>query len=299
MDTAWLEVFRAVARRGSFTEAAKTLGYTQSAVSRQVAALESDMDTVLFDRLARGVRLTESGRFLLDHAEAVLDRLDGARHDVRAWKSLRAGRVRVGSFATAGVSLVPAAIARLRAAHPDVTVTHADGLARELAARLASSDLDVAVLNGYPDQIAALPAARLRHLCDEPMLVALPAGHRLARRTTVRLGELADEAWIAGSSSPEETLISAAARQGFRPRISYVVREWIAKQGFVAAGLGVTLVPALAVDSARPDIAVVPLHPKDTPLRGIYAATIADGTPSPAAARLVDVLDDVASDLVG
>src|SRR5437588_707109 len=144
MDTALLVVFQEVARRGSFTGAAESLGYTQSAVSRQISTLEGEVGAVLFDRLPRGVRLTEEG-------------------------------------------------------------------------------------------------LRLRHLLDDSMFVALHPDHRLAGREELRLVELAGEDWIAGSSRPENTLISAATLSGFRPRITYVVGEWIAKQGLVAAGLGVTL----------------------------------------------------------
>ncbi|ADD43593.1 LysR family transcriptional regulator [Stackebrandtia nassauensis] len=298
METAWLEVFRAIARTGSFTAAAKDLGYTQSAISRHVAALESEMDAVLFHRLARGVRLTEPGRFLLGHAEAVLARLNEAKKDIGDVRRLAAGRVRVGSFATVGVTLVPQAIARFTAAHPDVTVTHLDDLTRQLAPRVARDELDVAVLNGYPPQIAALPPLSLRKLCDEPMSVALPAGHRLADRRRVRLTELADENWIAGNPTPEDTLISAALRQGFAPRIAYVAREWTAKQGFVAAGLGVTLIPALAAASIRPDIALVPVDSATTPVRGIYAATAPEIEPAPAVRAFVDVLCAQAERLV-
>ncbi|MGH8879917.1 MAG: LysR family transcriptional regulator [Stackebrandtia sp.] len=290
MDIAWLEVFRAIARTGSFTAAAADLGYTQSAVSRQVAALESEMDSVLFHRLARGVRLTESGRFLLSHAEAVLGRLDEAKKDIKDLVRLSAGRLRIGSFATVGVTLVPRAIAEFRSAHPDVLVTHLDGFTRDLARQVAHDDLDLAVINGYPSQLAALPPLTVRKLCDEPMYVALPAGHHFARRRRLRLVELSDENWIAGNPTPEETLIGAALRQGFSPRITYVVREWTAKQGFVAAGLGVTLVPALARASVRDDVALVAVDAGSTPLRGIYAATAAEVEPSPAVARFMSVL---------
>lgn len=298
METAWLEVFRAIAHAGSFTAAAKDLGYTQSAISRHIAALESEMDAVLFHRLARGVRLTEPGRFLLGHAEAVLIRIDEAKKDIGELGRLAAGRVRVGSFATAGVTLVPQAIARFSVSHPDVTITHIDDLTRQLASLVARDDVDVAVLNGYPPQIVALPDLTLRKLCDEPMFVALPPGHRLTDRREVELSELADENWIAGKPTPEDTLISAALRQGFAPRIAYVVREWTAKQGFVAAGLGVTLIPALAAASVRPDLALVPVDAASTPVRGIYAATAAQTAPAPAVQAFVDVLSEQVERLV-
>lgn len=290
METAWLEVFRAIARTGSFTAAAADLGYTQSAVSRQVAALETELGAVLFHRQARGVRLTEPGRFLLGHAEAVLGRLAEARQDIRDVRRLAAGRVRIGSFATVGVTLVPQAIAAFGHRYPDVALTHVDGLSRELAARVATDELDLAVVNGYPEQIAALPPLRLRKLCDEPMLIALPRGHRLADRDHVALSDLADEPWIAGNPDPRKTLISAALGHGFSPRIAHVVKEWTAKQGFVAAGLGVTPIPALAAESVRADVVLVPMDPQTTPIRGVYAATAADVEPAPATSAFAEVL---------
>lgn len=290
MDTTWLAVFRAIADTGSFTGAAHRLGYTQSAVSRQVAALESELGTVLFHRRARGVRLTEPGRFLLGHADAVLNRLAEAEQDIRDLRRLAAGRVRIGSFATVGVSLVPRSIGAFGRRYPDVAISHTDGLSRQLAARVAADELDVAVLNGYPEQIAALPPLRLRKLCDEPMYIALPRGHRLADREHLTLADLAAEPWIAGSADPHKTLISATARHGFTPRIAHVVREWTAKQGFVAAGLGVTPVPALAAASARADVVLVPMDPATTPMRGVYAATAAEIEPSEATRAFVEVL---------
>ena len=290
MDTGWLTVFREIAHTGSFTAAAHELGYTQSAVSRQIAALEADVGATLFDRGARGVRLTEAGRYLLTHADAVLDRLSVARDDLAALRAQAVGRLRVGSFATAGAALVPGAISTLLAERPGVEIRHRDGLTRELVTQVIDGALDVAVIAGYPDRIAALPAVRLRLLCEEPVLVALPAGHRLAGRRTIRLSDLANEVWIAGSASPGETLIRATLRQGFAPRIGWVVKEWTGKLGFVAAGLGITLVPALGATGTRPDVVLVGLRPQDTPMRQIHVATA--GEPTGLVRRFVDALAD-------
>jgi DNA-binding transcriptional LysR family regulator len=290
VDTTLLEVFQEVARRGSFTGAAEALGYTQSAVSRQISALEGRLGAALFDRLPRGVRLTEEGRSLLPHASAITDRLRTARGDLRALRELAAGRLRVGAFATADAALVPQAMAAFRAAHPRVSVSLVEGMVRDHVARLETGELDLAILAASTAE--GFEGLRLRHLLDDPMFVAMHPDHRLAGRGEVRLAELADEDWIAGSPRPEDTLIGATPHTGFRPRITYVVGEWIAKQGLVASGLGVTLIPSLAVGAARPDIVLVPLHPDDAPVRGVYAATPAGVTAPAALTAFLGLLDE-------
>jgi len=293
MDTELLGVFREVARRGSFTAAARALGYTQSAVSRQVSALESEFEAVLFDRLPRGVRLTEAGRGLLPHAEAVVGRLSLAADDLRALRTLACGRLRVGAFPTADTMLVPRAVAAFRQAYPEVELSFGEGFVRDLVVRLREGSLDVAIVTSTVAGL--LDGLELRHVLDDQMFVAVPGSHRFAGRAPgpVHLAELAEDDWIAGSSRLEETLFGVAA--GFQPRIAYVIREWVAKQGFVAAGLGVTLIPSLAVGSARPDVVLLPLHPDDSPVRKIYAATPAGVTPPASLDPFLAFLDAAAA----
>lgn len=267
MDTVRLTVFRAVATLGSFTSAAKSLRYTQSAVSRQIAALEDDLAVTLFDREARGVRLTEEGRVLLAHAEAVLDRMDAARRELATLRAVDGGRLRIGAFATAEAALVPRAMVAFQHDFPNVELSLSDGLSATLATRLRTGELDVAVVNHSP----ALDGLTTHHLLDDPQFVALPRDHRLARRKTLRLTELAAENWIAGSTTVEDTLIGACLRSGFRPAVRYVVQEWTAKQGLVAAGLGVTLVPGLLTGAVRPDIVLTRLRSPDMTPRTVVA----------------------------
>ncbi|WP_436889261.1 LysR family transcriptional regulator [Nocardiopsis dassonvillei] len=272
------EVFLAVAETGSLTATARALGYTQSAVSRQVQALEQELDSVLFDRLPRGVALTAAGRALLPHARAAVGHLSAARAELAALRRLDGGRLRVGAFPSAGVTLVPRALAEFSRLHPRVEVTHVEALTVDLMARLEAGALDVAVV-GTPADPARV---ELHPLMDEPLLLAVPAGHRLVGRVGVRMEELEGEAWIAGRERPEDTLLAPAAARGFRPRISHVVGEWATKQGFVAAGLGVTLLPALAAASLRPDVALVSLAPGELPLRPVYVALPRGRAPAPA-----------------
>ncbi|MGW5348116.1 LysR substrate-binding domain-containing protein [Streptomyces sp. HUAS TT3] len=275
------EVFLRVAQDGSFTAAARGLGYTQSAVSRQIQALEEEWGAALFDRLPRGVRLTEAGRVLLPHAQGMRDRLHAARAELDELRSLGGGTLRIGAFATADVSLVPRAVSAFGARHPGVTVVHTEGPTAKHVALLAEGGLDVAVLSA-PDG-TPLTGPELHFLLDEPMYVALPRGHRFAGRARLRVAELADESWIEGDVRPDRTLLAPALADGFRPRVAFRVNDWTAKLGFVAADLGITVLPALAAGAARADIALVPVDPADLPHRKVYAATPRGRTPSPAA----------------
>ncbi|RBJ09697.1 LysR family transcriptional regulator [Micromonospora provocatoris] len=290
METQLLEVFRTVARHGSITTAARALSFTQSAVSRQIAALEADIGARLFDRLPRGVALTEEGRELLPHAEAVLDRLAAARRDLDDLRGLGRGRLRVGAFPTAVAALVPRAMASFRSACPEISLSLVEGVTPRLLERLLAEEADVAVVSTSPTGELDRERFDLRHLLDERLLVAVARDHRLARRRSVRLADLAQEAFVVGSATAENSLLRASLPSGFSPRIDIVAAEWTGKLGCVAAGLGVALVPALAVRGTPPDIALLRLHPDDESVRRIFAATVRGRTPSPAVVHFVEHL---------
>jgi DNA-binding transcriptional LysR family regulator len=278
VELEWLEVFVEAARRGSLTATGQALGYTQSAVSRQIAALERTTGAPLFERLPRGVRLTEEGRCLLAHAEAVLGSVRAARRDLDALRDLDAGRLRVGAFASAVATLVPAAMAAFRAAYPRVALSLVEDNSAGQFRRLQAGEVDVAVVSVYPHQTPeAGGAVELRQLTDDPLLVALPAGHPLAAGAAgadvLRLADLAGERWVEGFPDGLETLAEACRRAGFAPRVDFEVREWTAKQGFVAAGLGLALVPRIAAAGVRPGVVLRPLHRDDAPVRTVHAAT--------------------------
>ncbi|MFE0178810.1 LysR family transcriptional regulator [Streptomyces sp. NPDC059002] len=294
LSTVWLRTFLEVARHGSFTVAARELGWTQSAVSRQISALETALGGApLFDRLPRGVHPTAQGRALLPHAQELLSRLASAGRELTALREAAGGLLRVGAFATADAGLVPRAIAEFHTRHPGVVLTREEGLTPALLSRLTEGELDLAVVSTTG---GALPtdAYELRHLLDETLYVALPAGHPLAGEPELRLAQLAAEDWISGSPRAEGTLLDPALRHGFRPRVAHVVAEWTAKQGYVAAGLGVTLIPALAAEGVRPDIALVPVRDEGAPPRAVYAATARGRAPAPAVGPFVAALQRAA-----
>jgi DNA-binding transcriptional LysR family regulator len=288
-DTAALRLFDEVARSGSFTAAAELLGYTQSAVSRRVAALERAAGGPLFERLARGVRLTPAGAALHRHAVAVLDRLDRAGEELAAIHGGRGGTLRVGAFATANVDLVPGTLKRFASRNPRVELRLTEGLSSRLMDRLHAGALDVAVISDYP---AGLPGggAGTVPLIEDRLFVALPAGHRLAAEPEVDLRDLAAETWIEAAPRGQPTLlVTACAAAGFTPRSGLRVAEWSGKFGFVAAGLGVTLVPELAARAVPADLVLKPLK-GTAPVRKVYAAL--PDTPLPAALELVQMLGE-------
>ena len=295
--TVWsLRVLVAVARHRSFTGAALSLDYTQSAVSRQISALEADVGSPLFDRQARGVQLTEAGRRLVIHANAILDRLGTARRELIDLREMRVGRLRLGAFATADASLVPQAAATFMAKYPDVQLSLQEGFSPELLQWLLEGEVDLALISAAAGSPTP-PGVTLKKIVDDAMFVALPGDHRYVGRKRLRLADLAEENWIAGSFHPEETLLSPLLGGGFSPRIAFVAKDWLAKQGFVAAGVGITLVPALAAAAIRPDIVLIALDTQDVPVRGVFAATLADVLQSPSTSAFLAILDELPRNL--
>jgi DNA-binding transcriptional LysR family regulator len=294
VETQLLEVFGTVARYGSITAAARHLRFTQSTVSRQIAALEAEVGVRVFDRLPRGVVLTEEGHTLLPHAEAVLSRLTSARRELDELHGLGGGRLRVGAFPTAVAALVPRALASFRSAYPEVALSLVEGMTPALLERQVAGDTDVVVVSSSP--AGQIDAARfdLHHLLDERLLVAVSREHRLAKRRTVRLAELTDDPFIVGSATAEDTLLRASLPSGFQPKIDIVVAEWTGKLGCVAAGLGVALVPAMAIRGTPADIALLRLHTKDESIRRVFAATAAGRARPPAVTRFLSHLGEAA-----
>ncbi|REE96822.1 LysR family transcriptional regulator [Thermomonospora umbrina] len=254
-----LRVVREAARHGSFSTAADRLGYTQSAVSRQIALMEQAAGRTLFERHARGVQPTAAGRIVLRHAETVLGELDAARHDLHDLDTRPPGRLRVGAFSTAMAALVPRAIAALTEGRPDAQVPLREGMSPRLLTAVARGRLDLAVVTRPrhpPEGVELIP------LVDDPLLIAVPPDHPLAGEASVTTAMLRNERWITASTEPDTTLLGAWNDAARRPDIAFIARDWVAKLGLVAAGLGVTVVPGLAAPALPPTIALVRIdHP--------------------------------------
>ena len=290
LDAARLRVFREVVRRGSLSAAAEALSFTQPAVSRQIAALEREAGAQLLERTPRGIRLTEPGRVLLGHAEAILDRMAIARAQIEAVGSLTGGRLRIGSFQTANATIVPRAIAAFARAHPAVELSLVESTTPHAIARLRAGEVDVAVVTHVPELLEGADLQAI-DLLDDEIFVALPAGHRLARKPKLRLRDLRDETWIE-STSAGRTLLNAALAEGFEPRVRFGAEGWLSKQGLVAAGVGVTLIPGLAIPTVRDDIVLRSLGPH-APRRRIVAVLPA-GYRAPAVGPFVALLREAA-----
>jgi DNA-binding transcriptional LysR family regulator len=304
-----LRVVREAARQRSFSTAAERLGYTQSAVSRQIALMERAAGRALFERRARGVALTDAGRVLVRHADAMLDELRAARSELRNLGDHPPARLRVGAFSTAMATLVPRAIAALARHQPRTRVTLREAVSPRLHAPVARGHLDLAVVTvsvppptevTVPDSVpagivASDPTAAgitLIPLADDPLLVALPPGHPLTGRPSVTTAALRHERWIVGSTEPGTPLLGAWTGAAWQPDIAFVARDWVAKIGLVAAGLGVTVVPGLAVPMLPPGVAVTRID-HAAAMRTIAVAVPHDRRPD----TFIEALHDAAADL--
>src|SRR3954451_113709 len=298
LDVKRLRVLREVAARGSFSGAAEALSYTQSAISQQIAALEREAGTMLVERSARGVRLTEAGRALVGHADAILARLDAAERELESIAGLRGGRLRMVAFLSAAASLMPLAIAEFRRRHPAVEISLEPREPDEGIDCLKAGECDVALGLESCFRPVEDPAIEKTTLLEDPMFLVLPAWHPLARKPDLRLEDLADEAWLQGDTStcPDTMiLLRAATAAGFEPRIAFQSNDYTAIQGFIAAGVGVGLIPDLALNSVRDDIVIRDLGAQVSPRR-IFASTLAGSYRSPATSAMVDILGEIGRD---
>jgi DNA-binding transcriptional LysR family regulator len=284
LDVRRLRVLREVAAQGSFSAAADALAFTQPAVSRQIATLEAEAGTRLVDRTARGVRLTPAGELLVEHAGAILGRLATAESQLEALAELDSGRLRLGSFATAGATLTAHGIAAFAEDHPGIELRLVEGRSPDLLPLIAAGEIDLAVVTDAGAPSDPPPDVELEHLMDDPFYVALPRDHPLANERDVRMEDLREETWIEGRHCAD-ALMHAAHAAGFEPRVPFDCAEWLGKQGMVAAGVGITLIPTLALGTVRDELVLRSLGP-DGPGRGVYLATHAWLSPAPAVAPM-------------
>lgn len=298
LDVRRMRVLREVAAQGSFSAAAQSLSFTQSAVSQQVAALERETGATLVERGPRGIRLTQAGEALVRHTDAVLARLDDAEEELQAIAGLRGGRLRMAAFQSAGATLVPRAVATFHERHPEVELSMMEGEPSSTIPLLKSGEIDIAFTFDLPARPAPRdPALEYVTLVEDPFDLVLPRDHRLAGRRRFKLGDLADEWWITPSSCFEchDIVRRSCLDAGFDPKVAFETDENMAAQAFVATGVGVALMPRLALEPLHASVVVRSLG-RDAPTRLVQAARLAEGYRSPASEAMVQILQDVAED---
>ncbi|MFP8885185.1 LysR family transcriptional regulator [Streptomyces mangrovi] len=247
-DSRHIRTFHEVVRTGSYSAAARSLGYTQPAITQQMKALERTVGTPLFLRAGRRMRLTEAGEALSRHAGVILGSMEAAQRQMTALTRLRAGRVRVCAFPSAGATLVPEALARLAADHPGVRVELQESEPPESLDRVVRGECDITLAFTYPGLREQAPGELVEiPLLEDQLTVLLPAGHPMARRRAVRLAELADERWIAGCLRCRTNFLHECAELGFAPDIVFTTDDNLVVQSLVAEGLGIAMMPGLVL----------------------------------------------------
>ena len=308
-----LRVLVAVAQHGSVTAAARSLNYAQPSVSHHLARLEAETGATLTQRSGRGIRLTDAGRLLAGRAEEILGRLDAAERELAAHVEQRQERIRLAVFASALATIVPAALSRLAAGHPGIDLLLAEAEPPEAMQMLRAGQVDVALVsrhtqNGTPvGPAAAAEGARTRLILDEQIHLVTRPRHRGAQAVGQPAGgpspsggpspageagmpdlaALAHSPWIAGCEHCRGHLIWLCQHAGFSPKIAFTTDDHVAAQALVAAGLGVTILPGLAINAAR--------HPgiHAQPLPGAWRQVLAVTYGQPPDPRAVDHLLDI------
>ncbi len=283
-----MRIVSEVAARGSLTGAARALGYTQSAISRQVALMEEAIGAPLFERLPRGVRPTARGRALLTHIHGILDRVDAATLALAQLEEALVDRLTLGAFPTALSSLVPRALARMRDEHPAITVRLREGGSAAQLRRLRAGRIDVAVIAAGAGLEYDLDDLSPDHILRGVPLLAVGDTHPLAGRSWVNVGDLHGQTWIVGVADDSGPQFGPWPTLEDDVTIAHAVRDWPARLGLVAAGLGVAVIPSLIADALPPGVRAIAVDDPRPVRREVLAVTRPERTP--AAQALVDAL---------
>ncbi|MEU1894416.1 LysR family transcriptional regulator [Streptomyces pristinaespiralis] len=294
-DIKKLRILRALGEHGTVTATAEALLMTPSAVSQQLSNLARQLGVPLLEAQGRRVRLTDAAHLVLRHAEAVFAQLERAEAELADHVRGEVGVVRVGAFSTAVPALVVPAVRRLRTAHPGLDVRVREAEAAEAYELLSSGRVDLALSLAAHAPTARDPRFALVPLLADPLEVALPAGHPLARSEDLRLADLSGEPWIFGGSGPwSEITLAACEAAGFVPEQAHSAAGWPAILAMVEAGMGVALVPRMAA-GRREGVLTRPLG-ADRPRRHVLAAVRRGSESAPGVARVLDALREVAAE---
>jgi DNA-binding transcriptional LysR family regulator len=242
------------------------------------------------------VSLTQAGRILCAHAEAIFKSVSEAERDLAALAGVKGGEMRLASFPTASAALMPRAIARFRAEHPEVRVLYDELEPEDSLPRLLKGELDMAIVFDYELNPLDVDAEliNLHPVLEEPLFIAMPRSHPKAGEETLGLKELRDEAWIGGNAfACNDSFIRLCIREGFQPKIVFGSDDYATVQGLIAQGMGVAMMPALATMTMLDELVAVPLCPRTVPRR-VHAALPRGEYQLPASTALLKILVEVA-----
>ncbi|MER5888465.1 LysR family transcriptional regulator [Streptomyces sp. NPDC001941] len=293
-----LRTLDALARHGSVSAAADGLHVTTSAVSQQLAKLEREVGQRLLAKNGRGVRLTDAGILLADHAARILSQVELAQADIEAQRGQVVGEVRIAAFPTAARGLFPAAVSRLRRDHPELRVRTSESEPEVALRDVLRGDADLAVVLDWSNKRLPVPGGlTMARLMDDAADVAMPADHPLAGRDAVDLEDFADDDWV---SWPEgefcyEWLVFTLRSKGIEPRIAHLAGEHHTQLALIGAGLGVCVAPRLGRGPVPEGVAVVPVRQRVR--RHVYAVWRSDADRRPSVQAAARALLEVAGQL--
>ncbi|TNC28972.1 LysR family transcriptional regulator [Amycolatopsis alkalitolerans] len=284
-----LKVLAVVARHGSVTGAAKELHYSQPSVSHHLSRLEKATGAKLVQRVGRGIRLTPEGRLLANRATEIVGRVDAATKELASQVGLQAGRVRLAANASTLSTIVPTAAATLAGAYPGLELHLIDRHPVEAFQMLRQGEIDIALVFRHAGDPADEEGFRLLHLGEDPIYL-------VSRRPGDSLANHRESPWIGGCERCQQELITVCRHEGFAPRTASLSDDMVVVQAFVAAGVGVAILPGLALQAHhRPDVHAAELtgHP-----RQLYAATYGEPPDPPAVAAVLATLAEAATSAI-
>jgi DNA-binding transcriptional LysR family regulator len=276
-----LALLRAVSAHGSISAAAEAMSYTPSAASQQLRLLERGLGLRLVMRGSRGATLTPAGLTLLEHAHAIVGRMQAAETEMHALATLGAGRLRVAVFPSAGAAFMPEVIADFTRQYPEVDLSLTEAESDESLVILQRHEVDLVVGYDFERKDTTDLETRRVALFDDPLRLALPSSHRLTAQLRVPIADLNQEAWIDSTPSRpcSDALHAACAAAGFEPRIVYRSDDYVTIHRLIGAGVGIAMIPDLVADPNRTDIEYRRTTPA-LPIRHVYAATTVAETPA-------------------
>ncbi|MFC8227239.1 LysR family transcriptional regulator [Streptomyces sp. NPDC057287] len=296
IDVQRLRVLRAVAEHGSFSGAAAALRLTPSAVSQHMAAMERSLGAQVVTRSTRGVTLTQAGRIMVGAAESVAAELAQARREV---ERLSTGRVQltVATFTSGGRHLLPGALSQLTATHPGAVLHVREGEPENTLPLVRQGSVDIALAYHFdgPLPVGPGPSSSLQWtpILEDPLHVVMPEGHRLAEHRSLDIAELAAEPWVLGCLKTEAYLRRYAERAGFEPDVRGTTTDYFFARSLVAAGIGISLIPSIALVPTVPGLRSVPIEPP-TPARHIGVAALGRRRDHPYVTTFIDALREQA-----